>query len=112
MPGKGSQSMTLSRSSEVRLTPQACADLVDVLHAVRVSGGDEMADAYASWVDEEIRELAENRPWRREDDELGPGMMRVPVAQHVMYVHRRDDRVLVTHIGHANSDIEILLAYA
>ena len=111
MRGKESQPTTPSRLSEVRLAPEACANLVDVLHAVRASGGDDMADAYAGWFDEEIRGLAEDKPWlwEWEADELGSGLYRVHVAQHVMYVHKHGDNLLVTHIGHQSSDIDILL---
>src|SRR5215217_106847 len=112
MPGEGSPSMTRSASSEVRLSPKACADLVDVLHAIRVSGGGTLADDYTEWFDREIRELAEDNPWlwEQEDSDLGPGMYRVHVIQHVMYVRKRDEIILVTHIGHQSSDIDIMLS--
>src|SRR5215213_3162713 len=98
MRDKESPSMRLSRSSEVRLAAEACANLVDVLHAVRASGGDDLADAYAGWIDEEIQGLAEDKPWlwEWEADELGSGLYRVHVAQHVMYVHKHGDNLLVT----------------
>lgn len=96
--------------SEVRLAPEAEAELDDIwLHIARESGDLDTATRVVEHITEHFWLLA-RYPYlgRARDDDLRPGLRSFPVGDYLI-IHRiaQDDAVLILHVVHGSRDVPL-----
>ena len=89
---------------EVRLTPQARAEIADIRRYTRARWGAAQADRYLRGLGQRFEEIAAGTALHR-DAEIGGGYRRCRYETHVIVFKPEDEAIRVVHIFHRSMDM-------
>jgi toxin ParE1/3/4 len=95
--------------AEIRLTPAARNQLMDIWHYSTETWGEEKARDYLMAIDETLRALGENPKLGRRRPEIKQGYHSFPVNRHVVFYMTNGDVVHVIGILHERMDVQRML---
>lgn len=93
-----------ARSMRLEITPDARADISDILLFTEQRWGGEQRDGYQRLLDSAFRRLIAVPGMGRPVDELSPGLHRVNVESHVVYYWVDEDRLTIARVLHHRQD--------
>jgi toxin ParE1/3/4 len=94
--------------AEVRRTPQAQADLEEILEDLE-SKSPKAAERFTAAVDERCKALGNFPETGRARDDIAPGLRSTVIARHVLFYRVTGDGVEVLRILHGRRDIRRIM---
>lgn len=94
---------------EVRLTPQAEAEVAEVRRYSRRAWGAVQAKRYLTGLGQRFREIAAGTATHR-DAEIGNGYRRCRYQRHIIIFKEERDSVRIVHVFHDRMDIAARIA--
>jgi toxin ParE1/3/4 len=89
---------------ELRLTPQAEAEVMEVRRYSRHTWGNDRAKRYLAGLGRRFREIADGAATHR-DAEIGNGYRRCRYRRHIIIFKEGSDWVRIVHVFHERMDI-------
>ncbi len=94
--------------AEVRITPAAKAQLIDIWHYTADTWGETQADTYLMEIDKKIQNLAGNPFIGKSRSEVRRGYHSLPANKHVIFYTITGAYVNIIGVLHAKMDISSL----